>query len=222
MRLVTLYLLRHGEPHQDPGGGWRFYGHHDLPLTERGRAQARAQIDALRDVSIDGIYTSDLVRTRYAADLMSEARRGTPLALLPELREMHMGVLEGMTLDEAKIRHPELISRRYEDMLDWRMPEGGESVRDVHARVIPCLERLVTEHAERSGNDGPLRLAIFTHNTVNRVALAHAAGVGPSGYARFRQRYGAINRIDLRLGANAKASWNDATIVFANVDPRAS
>lgn len=221
MSSVRLYLLRHGEPHQEPSGGWKFYGHHDIPLSDRGRAQARAQIELLRDVPIHAIYTSDLGRTRWAARCLSEDRDGARVIELPELREMHMGVLEGVTLDEAKIRHPELMSRRYEDMLDWRMPEGGESVRDVHARVVPCLEQLVAAHAGSASEDEPLRIAVFTHNTVNRVLLAHAAGAGPDAYVRFRQRYGAVNRVDLRLDGNAKAAWEEATIVFANLDPQA-
>jgi alpha-ribazole phosphatase/probable phosphoglycerate mutase len=223
---LRLYLLRHGEVAQAEGGRWIFYGHHDLPLSERGREQARDQAKRLENVVLSGIYCSDLQRTRYTAELLSAARGGKPEVVeLPALREMHLGVLEGVERDEARARYPEIAGRSYEDMLDFRVPGGGESVRDVAERSIACLEELVSKHVAASPrgedppDDRPPTIAVVAHNTINRVVLARAAGVGPEAYGRFRQMAGAMNRIEIRPWKEGESPWDRAVVVYANLYP---
>jgi broad specificity phosphatase PhoE len=135
---------------------------------------------------------------------------------------MHLGVLEGLLVSDARARYPELAARRYEDMLDSRMPGGGESVRDVAARVLPCIEDITRRHlvaAERSGEASSI--AVVAHNTVNRLLLARAVGLGPEAFMRFRQCHAAINRIDIRAPTSERDPWSDAAIVYANADPSA-
>jgi len=223
---LRLYLLRHGEVAQAEGGRWIFYGHHDLPLSPKGQGQARDQAKRLENTVLCGIYCSDLERTRYTAELLSAARGGEPEVVeLPALREMHLGVLEGVERDEALARYPEIASRSYEDMLDFRVPGGGESVRDVAERSIACLEELVSKHAAAPQMEGDPKkeptptIVVVAHNTINRVVLARAAGVGPEGYARFRQMAGAMNRIEIRPWKRGESPWSRAAIVYANLYP---
>lgn len=218
MIALHLYLLRHGEPELLDG----FYGHEDVALSPRGRVQAAAQARALADLSLQAIYCSDLQRAGAGAALLATpAGRPAPIAL-PALREMHLGVLERVRFVDAKRDHPELMARRYEDMLDFRMPGGGESVQDVAARVLPCIHGLIARHARTSPEGQPPAVALVAHNTVNRIVLACAAGLGPAGYTRFDQSLGAINRIDL-LGAWSNAApWATARLAFVNWVPPAN
>jgi alpha-ribazole phosphatase/probable phosphoglycerate mutase len=223
---LRLYLLRHGEVAQAEGGRWIFYGHHDLPLSDRGREQARAQAKRLEKAVLAGIYCSDLQRTRYSAELFAAARGGKPEVIeLTALREMHLGVLEGVERDVALERYPDIASRSYEDMLDFRVPGGGESVRDVAARSVACIEGLVSKHAAVSPaggdpDDQPTpNIIVVAHNTINRVVLARVVGVGPEGYRRFRQMSGALNRIEFQPWNPGESPWSRAAIVYANLNP---
>lgn len=218
MIALQLYLLRHGEPELLDG----FYGHEDVALSARGRTQAAAQAHALAELPLQAIYCSDLQRTCAGAALLaSVAGRPAPIAL-PALREMHLGVLERVRFVDAKQRHPELMARRYEDMLDFRMPGGGESVQDVAARCLPCVVELITRHA-RTGPEGqPPAIALVAHNTVNRILLACATGLGPTGYIRFDQSLGAINRIDLLAPWSNDAPWATARLALVNWVPPAN
>lgn len=213
MTALTLYLLRHGEP--DLHGG--FYGHADVALSARGRAQAEAQARALAGRSLAAIYCSDLGRAMDGAALLASG--GVAPVVLPALREMHLGVLERLMFAEAKARHPELAGRSYEDMLEFRMPEGGESVGDVAARAVPCVEAIVARHARSGSPKGQApAVAIVAHNTVLRVLLACAAGLGPAGYHRFEQALGTIDRVD--FGDDwAEDTWRAARIVVSNWVP---
>ena len=188
MSVLRIYVLRHGEP-ADTG---MFYGHHDVALSDRGRRQVVEQVAALERERIDAIYASDLVRAQDGARALAQPR-GLEVRIEPALREMHLGQLECLSHTEAARRHPELAGRSYLDMLDFRMPGGGESVRDLAARVYRSVDAIVREHCEPAART----ILLYAHNTVNRVLLARAAGLGAPGYGRFAQRYGAINRIDL-------------------------
>lgn len=211
---LRLYLLRHGEPELRDG----FYGHTDVELSPRGRAQAAAQARALAGETLCGIYSSDLRRTRDGAALLAESAGRPPPIACPALREMHLGVLERVGFREAQERHPELAGRRYEDMLSFRMPGGGESVQDLADRVLPCILALIASHLP-SEHAGPATIALVAHNTVNRVLLACAAGLGPAGYMRFEQRFGAINRIDLAAPWSPGDPWATARVSLANWQP---
>lgn len=221
---LRLYVLRHGEPERRD----LFYGHHDLGLSPLGLEQARAQASRLATVPFVAIYSSDLARARSGAQRVAEPC-GLPLRLEPDLREMAMGELEGMAHVEALRRHPEWAGRSYLEMLDVRIPGGGESVRDVSQRALACVERIAGAHAgpPTAGRWPPV--LVYTHNTVGRILLARAAGAGVAGYRAFLQRYGAMNRIDVPVRADASAheageriDWGAASIGYTNRDPLAA
>jgi broad specificity phosphatase PhoE len=208
---LQLDLLRHGEPDLKDG----FYGHEDLHLSPLGQEQAAAQARALAGRPLAAIYCSDLRRAGEGAALLAaEDGRPSPVAL-PALREMHLGVLERVSFSDARVRHPELVARRYEDMLEYRMPGGGESVQDVAARALPCLHGLIERHLADCPKGQVVSVAIVAHNTVNRIVLACAAGLGPAGFIRFDQSLGAISRVDLRTWDPA-APWSGARLGFCN------
>lgn len=219
MICLRLHLLRHGEPALLDS----FYGHEDVPLSPRGRAQAAAQARALAGRPLQAIYCSDLQRTGEGAGLLAaDSGRPRPVAL-PALREMHLGVLERVRFADARAQHPELVARGYADMLEFRMPGGGESVQDVAARVLPCVLGLITRHAATAqGAEGdPPEVALVAHNTVHRVLLACAAGLGPAGYMRFEQDLGAISRVELLAPWRPEDPWATARIALANWVPPA-
>lgn len=210
--VVRLYLLRHGEPENTR----MFYGHHDVDLSQRGREHVQQQVRALAETEIHEIHASDLRRARVGADAVARGRAIAP-RYTSSLREMHLGCLEGLLYDEARERHPDLVTRSYLDMYDFRMPGGGESVRDMAERVRACVEGIVERGWSESENRSVL---LYVHNTVNRILLGLAAGCGAHGYGRFAQRYGAINRIDLLRPVEGREVWSNATIIFANWDPQ--
>ncbi len=177
MICLRLHLLRHGEPALLDS----FYGHEDVQLSPRGRAQAAAQARALAGRPLQPIYSSALQRTGEGAALLAaEPGRPRPVAL-PALREMHLGVLERVRFADARTQHPELVTRGYADMLEFRMPGGGESVQDVAARVVPCVLGLITRHAATApGAQGPPPAgAPGAAHTGHRRAPGPAPGLRP-------------------------------------------
>ena len=111
------------------------------PLTDLGRQQAQLAADRLQASAATGIWSSDQLRAMDTAAIIA-ARLGLPVTLTPDLREQHLGELEGRSYDELR---PEPVPEgRHISEVRWG---GGESVADVHARVRGFLPTL-TGHDE--------------------------------------------------------------------------
>ena len=153
--MTELLLIRHGETDWNVQG--RFQGQIDVPLNALGLRQAALTAERLAGERFDAFYCSDLLRTRQTA---APTEQRLALAAAPDaaLREQHFGILEGLSFDEVKARHPELLAAWMRHDPEYALPEG-ESVRDFHARVIGALHALAERHAGQ-------RLAVVTHGGV--------------------------------------------------------
>lgn len=180
--MTRLYLVRHGKV-DAPG---IFYGQLDVSLSEQGRQQLQAVAVALAGEDLEAVYSSDLRRTVEGARQVAEPH-GIEVQPDEAFREMHLGVLEGLRWDELPKRHPEFAHKRYRDMCDFAFP-GGETMRQVEARVLPALQRLRRRHPKGS-------VVLVAHNSVNRVVLGQALGLPLEGVFDFAQDFGGLNRI---------------------------
>lgn len=163
---TRVYLLRHGEPEAEHLNC--YYGQIDVPLGERGRRQSEQIARRLEDVPLDAVYSSDLSRAVYLAELLAEPR-GLPVRRLAAFRERAMGELQGLTVPELERDHAEEFARWRADRIHHRVP-GAENFVDLRDRVVPALMELVEAFRGR-------RIAIACHAGPIRVAVAHALGL---------------------------------------------
>lgn len=68
-----LFFVRHGETVWSETSGNRFAGWTDVPLTEKGRYQAKMAGKILAEIRIDKAYSSDLSRAVETARLVLKA-----------------------------------------------------------------------------------------------------------------------------------------------------
>jgi probable phosphoglycerate mutase len=147
--MTVLALLRHADTAWSVAG--RIQGRADVPLLPGASCQLPERCRGMR------VVTSPLLRCIQTAQLLGAADAERE----PRLIEMHWGDWEGQTL--ARLReHPSMLDNEARG-LDFR-PAGGESPREVWARVEPWLRELTRP-----------TLAI-THRGVIRVVLARACG----------------------------------------------
>src|SRR3954467_14097189 len=166
--LVTTvtHLLRHGQTEHTPER--RFSGSSDVPLSELGRAEARAGALSLKDRGLDAIVSSPLRRCRETAAAAADVL-GLPVQVDDDLRELDFGEWEGLTGDEARARNP-LALRRFFGATDVRAP-GGESIADVSARVGRARARILEKHAGET-------VRVVSHVTPIKLFLAAGLGAG--------------------------------------------
>ena len=191
--MTRLYLIRHGQVEVDG----MFYGQLDVALSEVGRAQLQSVAEALSGKELASVHCSDLQRTVEGAAAIAGRHGQEPI---PDraLREMNLGALEGVPFFEARDRLPELANRRYQDMWEYRFPEGGENLQDLADRINPALDSLLAQHPHQI-------VALVAHNSPNRVILGQALGLPLSHVFDFSQDFGCVNCIDYRDGDRARA-----------------
>lgn len=160
---IRLALIRHGATAWNAAR--RLQGRADIPLSETGRAAvARRRIPPV----LAGAHwlTSPLVRAGETAALLGAAAVEEALLI-----EMDYGSWEGRTLAAVRAEDPEAVAANERRGLDFR-PPGGESPREVQARLAALARRLPA--------DGRTVVAV-THKGVIRAALALATGWDMTG-----------------------------------------
>ncbi len=159
-----MVLVRHG---QTPTTGAVLPGRAPgLHLAEAGAAQADAVAERLAGVEqVAAVYTSPLERTRETARPIARAR-GLKVRVERGLLECDFGEWTGRTLKELG-KLPEWATvQRYPS--GFRFP-GGESFREMQARVTGALARLVERHR------GEVIVAV-SHADPIKAAVADALG----------------------------------------------
>ena len=154
-------IVRHGETVWNAEG--RIQGHSDTKLSEHGVLQAQAVARRLADVTIDAVYSSDLLRASETANIIL-AGRVVPFYQTHLLRERYYGVFEGLTVDERRTQFPEMFAESLVKDLDFA-PTGGESARQTLNRMTPWVSGVKEKHLEESvllvGHGGSLRSSIL-------------------------------------------------------------
>jgi alpha-ribazole phosphatase len=157
---MLVHLLRHGET----CGGARYLGETDVALSAKGWQQMRA---AVAGRSWDLIVASPLERCAAFARALAE-ELGARLRQDADLREMSFGEWEGYTAAELLERDAQRLRRFWADP-SLHCPPGGESLAELHARVVAAWQRIAGEH------DGE-RVLIVSHGGPIRVLLALQSG----------------------------------------------
>ncbi len=169
----TIYLIRHGEIMND---GQRCIGITEVPLTEKGRLQARRigmwmarQVKKSRKPF--RLYSSPIMRCLETADIMialSPLHRAR-VEVCKDLHEVMMGEWENLKFEDIRKRYPQEYEERGKNFWEYRVP-GGESFEDAGRRAISCLRDLALQHHDEEME--PVYFAVV-HAGVIRAVLGH-------------------------------------------------
>lgn len=147
-------FMRHGRSEANAAGlvaGWL-----DSPLTDGGRAEARAVAVRLLGVGIDRIWSSDLSRAFETASIVGSIVGVTP-SPLQALRERNWGPLEGAPLSSRPSRPTD------------EAPLGVEPWAEFSDRVLRAIDSLRL----------PPRTLIVAHSGVYRVLAERLLSLDP-------------------------------------------
>ena len=163
--VTRICFVRHGET--DWNVERRIQGHTDILLNATGRAQALAMAYNAAHISFSALYSSDLQRAVETARALGQ-REGQEIHLLPQLRERHYGIFQGITVAEGAERHPEACKLYEARDPDYGF-ETGESMLDFAARVVEGVEWMVRHHIGQT-------LAAVTHAGVLDILYRKTTG----------------------------------------------
>jgi broad specificity phosphatase PhoE len=186
-RPPEVVLVRHGETE------WTLSGQHtgrtDIPLTERGREQARALAAELARWRFALVLTSPLARAKETCRLAGLAEHA---AERDELMEWDYGAYEGRKTIEIREEQP-----------GWTLwgdgvPEG-ETAAEVGARVDRVIAELRSVAAEA---------AVFAHGHVLRVLAARWLGLEPDAGRLFALDPATISVLGYERETAVLRVWN--------------
>ena len=194
---TRVLLVRHGQ--SQGNAERRFGGHSPSPLSELGHRQAEAAARALASEGVTAVYSSDLLRAVQTAEPLSRAT-GLEIKRTAAFRERGVGLMEGLTFEEAAEGYPEeyaaLLRRDFEHVLD-----GGESYRQLLDRASSELDRAVERHCGGT-------IAVFSHTGTICILALHLMGAldaphlkpvwvssANCGVTRFEIQHGGLIRV---------------------------
>jgi probable phosphoglycerate mutase len=197
---TELILIRHGETEWNSQN--RLQGHRDSALSREGLRQADALAARLSSVRFHALYSSDLGRALETARRIA-ARTGHAVVADTRLRERGLGILEGLTREEAGARHPEVFERYSNGGPDYVVPEG-ESTGQRLAHAVECLRELGRRHRGE-------RVVAVTHGGVLSLLFRHSLGIPHETPRAFSVLNAGWNQFDDHDGTLRLVTWGDVT-----------
>lgn len=164
---MKLYVARHGETTWNVEN--KICGRTDVPLTPRGRQQARELAERTRDCGIDVILASPLQRAYQTALAVSEVT-GVPVMTDARLIEQHYGVYEGQDrFDDGFLANKRQFASAY---------PGGESMLQLAHRLYGLLEEVKEKYAGKT-------VLLVCHNGVCRMIHTYFEPISNEDFAEF-------------------------------------
>ena len=157
---LVIDWIRHGEPE----GGVKYRGSLDDPLSELGWQQLRSSVEQAQAAGArwDAVISSPMRRCQAFAREVAD-QQDLPLILMPDLRELCFGELEGMTPSEAWVHSPGLLRKLWLDP-EGHTPPGGEPFGEFIARVKTGIDQLLAQFSDQ-------HILVVAHGGVIRAML---------------------------------------------------
>lgn len=162
--MTTIALLRHGPTQWNAEG--RLQGRRDTTLSDSGRAAVSAWT-LPEPWARATIISSPLQRCLETIEILRATHPDMgPQSTDPTFLEMDWGTWEGRALADIRREQGEAMAENEARGVDFR-PQGGESPREVRARVLPALARLAQQGEDR---------LIVAHRGIIRAVYGLATG----------------------------------------------
>ena len=202
--MTRIILARHGQTAWNVGAssaeGERFRGRIDLPLNERGHAQALALAERLADEPIAAIYASPLRRAIETAEPTAR-RLGLTVQPLEGIVDINYGDWQEHPHSEVARLYPALYRQWLQEPHLVR-PPGGESLGEVRDRAMAALRQVIARYQGQT-------ILVVAHQVVNKVLVCAMLGLDNSHFWRIRQDNGCLNIFDYQEGDFSVLLIND-------------
>lgn len=151
--------MRHGQTAYNLLGLCNDDPRDDVHLTELGISQAETAAEALKTTALEHIFVSELPRTHQTAEIVNR-HHDVPITAHPDLNDIRSG------FNNRPVA--EYFAATGHDRLHLRV-NGGESLLDYKARVLPFLDRLRGQPWQQ--------VLVVAHEETLRVFAAYFRGL---------------------------------------------
>lgn len=193
-----LTIVRHGETEWNKIG--KQQGHLNSNLTENGVKQAESIRDYIKN-DYNFIISSDLGRATQTAEIIA-GKYNTKIILEQGLRERHLGIIQGLTMEEFKDKFPEEYDKFCSSDHNYIIPEG-ESAKQRYDRAINTFNSIVSNYKD-------MNLLIVTHGGILESIFRHTLNIPIKQERTFSIINGSINRFSFE-NAWRLESWGEVS-----------
>ncbi len=176
---AELFLIRHGDAIPGPEEIIPSGIYDDLPLSRKGREQASALAERLKELHFDAAYSSPLRRCQETAVPLIEYA-GLSLYIVENIKEITLGdvrpipaVNEGDDLEALT----KALTARQVDIVriagstgHWDDVPGSEPSRAFRTRVVDAIDEIASRHIGQ-------RVLVFAHGGVINAYAAEVLGL---------------------------------------------
>jgi probable phosphoglycerate mutase len=195
---TEVFLIRHGETEWNLSGRWQ--GHADSPLSTRGIEQAEALGQRMLKETLDCFYSSDLERARHTSRLVGGPSEWNPEFMEP-LRERDLGVLEGLTTEEMKVKYPQEYESFRNEGPEYQVP-GGESFKQFYERCSGALEEVAVRNPGK-------KIGVVTHGGFLGAIFRYVLKIPLDAERNFVLLNCSLNRLEKTESGWNLVSWGD-------------
>jgi 2,3-bisphosphoglycerate-dependent phosphoglycerate mutase len=172
--MAYLVLVRHGQSEWNALGLWT--GFSDVELSEKGRQEAQKAAELLKDIPLHKAHTSALKRAQQTLEEITKALElsDIPVNIHAALNERDYGEMTGKNKWEIKEKHGEEQFNKWRRGWDEKIP-GGETLKDVHSRVVPYFEDNILMDLKDGKN-----IIVAAHGNSLRALVKHLENIADS------------------------------------------
>lgn len=179
--MAHLVLVRHGLSEWNKISRWT--GLTDVSITEEGAAQARATGEALKGMHFDKAYVSGLKRAQETLHHIKETlgidAESLPTEVCEALNERDYGEYTGKNKLEVEKEVGKEVYQKIRRSWDHPIP-GGESLKDVFHRVVPCYEEKIVKDLAEGKN-----VLVVAHGNSLRALAKYLEKISDEEIAHF-------------------------------------
>lgn len=165
--VTTLYLIRHCEAEGNIND--TFQGKIDQDITEKGAKQLERLSERCRDIHLDVIYSSPLIRAYKTAEAINKYH-GLDIITDEAFSEIDGGEFEGCKWDQLPLLFPNTYEL-WKNKFALFKTEKGESMAQVYKRVSDGIMKVVRENTGKS-------IAVASHGCAIRNMCCFLKGLG--------------------------------------------
>ena len=172
--MTEVFFVRHAQPNLE--------NHDDCmrELTAKGEADCRLVVEYLKQQPIDAVFSSPFRRAVDTVRPLAETR-GLTICTIDDFRERKIG-------NEWIDNFNSFAARQWTDF-DYKLP-GGESLREVQARNIAALGKLLREYSGKT-------LVVGSHGTaISTIINFYVPSFRLEQFEQVRHRMPGIVRFD--------------------------
>lgn len=150
---MKLYVIRHG--HTDLNEKGYYNGQFDEDINEHGINDAMKAREKIKDLDIDVIYCSPLIRTKHTCEIIN--CNNIPVVYDDRLKERTLGYLDGKNFE-----YEDYSASKYRNYNFRYNIDGAEEMPEFFERVKSFLDELKEKESDKN-------VLIVTHGGVMRA-----------------------------------------------------